>query len=211
MLEARLTSADPLLGGANPYHLWEFSGDEGRRIHVIMTSRAVSPGLILQDPDGQEVVRDVGTTRRDKAEFSYTLRYTGTYRLAALTMEPRIGSLPTGRYELSVRGLSGSQAVAESGLIVTRLQDVEVESRPPAKDSFGPGEAPILYVYGYGGETVTLVIMDLQTGRTVEQATEYVTPGTNSYRAFELAAGTYRAEVRVSGVTRHSAIFSVRR
>ena len=66
--------------------------------------------------------------------------------------------------------------------------------------SFGPGEIACLVIDGYGGQTVTVNIVDMLTGQTVQTRTTYVPEGRTNVMPFDLPPGSYLAELSISGV-----------
>jgi endonuclease YncB( thermonuclease family) len=116
---------------------------------------------------------------------------------------------------LTFIGLSGCPAepstpIPKQGMIITRFQDVKGDVYPPSVDHFGPGDTPAVYVYGYGGETVTVEIYDLTTGKLVKTSTDYISQGMANYRWYpDFPAGSYKAVLSVGGVEVASALFKV--
>jgi hypothetical protein len=86
-----------------------------------------------------------------------------------------------------------------------------MESNPPMMQSFGPGEVVCLVVEGYGGQTVTVNVLDMLTGRTVSTMTSYIPE--NRIHAFQLdlSPGSYQAELFISGANVASWKFKVSR
>ncbi len=78
-------------------------------------------------------------------------------------------------------------------------RSLSMESDPPKMQGFGPGEIPSLKIEGYDGQTVTVAILDMLTGKTVETRTSYIPKGRNNVMPFELSPGSYQAELYVSG------------
>jgi hypothetical protein len=119
--------------------------------------------------------------------------------------------------ELFFAEISGQITLAVSqsvpyGLIVTRLQDVSIGGDlPPGSETFGPGELPIAYVHGYGGETVRLRVADVASGTVHHDHTQYIPTDTDYQFPMNVPPGAYRVELSVRGVGRHDAVFSMAR
>jgi hypothetical protein len=86
-----------------------------------------------------------------------------------------------------------------------------MESSPPRMQSFGPGEVVCLVVEGYGGQTVTVNVLDMLTGRAVGTMTSYIPEGRIHAFPFDLSSGSYLAELSVSGANVASWKFNVSR
>ena len=84
-----------------------------------------------------------------------------------------------------------------------------MESNPPMKQSFGPGEIVCLVVDGYGGQTVTVNVLDMLTGRTVSTMTSYIPKDTIHAFQVDLSPGSYLAELTISGANVASWKFNV--
>jgi len=84
-----------------------------------------------------------------------------------------------------------------------------MESNPPRMQSFGPGEVVCLVVEGYGGQTVTVNVLDMLTGRTVSTMTSYIPEGRIHAFQFDLSPGSYLAELAISGANVASWKFNV--
>ena len=86
-----------------------------------------------------------------------------------------------------------------------------LESYPPRMQNFGPGDVVCLVVDGYGGQTVTVSVADMLTGRTMGKETRYIPEGMRARYPFDLPSGSYIAEMGISGVGISSWKFSVNR
>lgn len=106
---------------------------------------------------------------------------------------------------------AGCELVPTGRVYTARNRDIG-GGFPPRTDSFGPGDSPAVYIYGYGGENVTLKIFSLSTGHVVERRTSYLQKGHGIWWTFpDLSAGSYKAEVSTAGIVRESTVFSVTR
>ena len=84
---------------------------------------------------------------------------------------------------------------------------------PPSVSNFGAGDLPCVYVYGYGGNTVTVEVYNISTGQAVQganQKTSYLSEGLNyTWQYPNLPSATYKAVLYVGGVQKETAIFQV--
>lgn len=119
------------------------------------------------------------------------------------------------------------------GVYMTRLQDINPQApprfrtalaggmtaaqaamlrRPPRRDLFGRGEVPTAIVYGFSGETVTLEILNLLDGLSVFKDTSYIPDGQDWFIQIQnLADGSFKATLKVSGTLTHSVDFAIQR
>jgi hypothetical protein len=89
---------------------------------------------------------------------------------------------------------------SSQGVLVTRFHEVKDGTRPPSIDSFSPHQTPTVYVFGYGGQTVTVKIYDLATGQAVTSETMYISRHKDKYWGFsDLSEGSYKAVLEVGG------------
>lgn len=86
----------------------------------------------------------------------------------------------------------------------------DMSKRPPLQEHFGPGEIPAVYVEETDRRTVTVGLVDLATGITLEVVTDYTFRGNWMIFPFvDLPAGDYLAVLSVAGEFRAKCNFSV--
>ena len=86
----------------------------------------------------------------------------------------------------------------------------DMSRRPPLKEHFGAGETPAVYVEETDRRTVTVELVDLGTGMTLEVNTDYTFRGNWMIFPFlYLPAGDYLAVLSVGGAFRAKCNFSV--
>ncbi len=96
------------------------------------------------------------------------------------------------------------------GIITTLYQDITTDKLPPLKDSFGDGEIPTIYIYGYGGETFYLRFFNTQTGKTITTDHWYIPVGKVMYPSYpNLTSGIYKVELFIRDTMAESRVFSV--
>jgi hypothetical protein len=98
-ISGTLVSTDPRLVDRSVYHAYLFSGRAGQRITLEVMSEDFDAYAIIQDASGTKLTEDDDSGGNLNARLSYTLPYTGTYRLVANAY--REGSY--GRYRIAVR------------------------------------------------------------------------------------------------------------
>lgn len=94
-------------------------------------------------------------------------------------------------------------------LIMARFQDLTPGKIPPSKDSFGPGETPMAFVIGHGGNTITLRTYRIADGQMLLEKTAFVSQGNNWFQQLNLPTGSYKVSLVVGGTAVSSSNFSV--
>jgi len=98
-VQGRLTSGDAKLADNTFYQAWTFYGQAGEMVTLDVMSTEFDAYAVIQDGNGNVLARDDDSGGNLNARITFTLPYTGTYRLLANTL--RVGA--TGAYTLSVR------------------------------------------------------------------------------------------------------------
>lgn len=79
-----------------------------------------------------------------------------------------------------------------------RLGEAESES-PPRVQRFGPGEKPAIYLRGYGGETVTIQVKEIDTGEAIWTHTEYIPANQSQWFYPPSPPGSYIVYLKLHG------------
>ena len=98
-MSGQLSATDPKLSDGSVYQAWTYLGHAGDTIQVDVVSSDFDAYAIVQDGNGQRLASDDDSGGGTNARITYTLPYTGAYRLIANTY--RQGSY--GAFSLSVR------------------------------------------------------------------------------------------------------------
>ncbi len=96
------------------------------------------------------------------------------------------------------------------GILVTRFHRVNTGSRPPSMHNFIPGETPTVYVYGCGGQTVTIKLYSVSAEREITNETIYIARHKDKYWGFsDLSKGSYRAVLEIGNTPVDETLFTV--
>jgi len=98
-MTGQLAPDDPKLSDGSVYQAWTYMGQVGESIQVDVTSTDFDAYAIIQDANGSKVAADDDSGGGTNARITFTLPYTGAYRLIANTY--RQGQY--GSFSLSVR------------------------------------------------------------------------------------------------------------
>ena len=98
-MSGRLSPNDPKLSDGSVYQAWTYIGRAGESIQVDVVSSDFDAYAIVQDGNGVKLAADDDSGGGTNARITYTLPYSGAYRLIANTY--RQGSF--GAFSLSVR------------------------------------------------------------------------------------------------------------
>jgi hypothetical protein len=99
VVQGRLTANDARLADNTFFQAWTFYGQAGEMVTLDVMSTDFDAYAVIQDLNGAAVARDDDSGGNLNARITYTLPYTGAFRLIANTL--RVGA--TGGYTLSVR------------------------------------------------------------------------------------------------------------
>ena len=99
VVQGRLTASDSRLADNTFFQAWTYYGQAGEMITVDVMSTDFDAYAVIQDGTGNAVARDDDSGGNLNARITFTLPYTGAFRLIANTL--RQGA--TGAYTLSVR------------------------------------------------------------------------------------------------------------
>jgi len=99
MVTGRLTLNDARLADNSLYQAWAYYGTAGETITLDVVSGEFDAYAVIQDASGNVLARDDDSGDDTNARITYTLPYTGQYRLIANTYRP--GAV--GTYTLMVR------------------------------------------------------------------------------------------------------------
>jgi hypothetical protein len=99
VVQGRLTPSDSRLADNTFYQAWTYYGQAGEMITLDVMSTSFDAYAVIQDMNGTALVRDDDSGGNLNARITFTLPYTGSFRLIANTL--RQGA--TGPYTLSVR------------------------------------------------------------------------------------------------------------
>ena len=168
--------------------------------------------------EGQRVTVDITNTQTNE------LAYTETIRVEKGKIHAIVpGALAGGTYlaELSIHGevvetwefrVKGTVATGSVRKFYATIQSRWTEASPLRLESFGPGDVVTLYVYGYDGETVTVVIRDMLTGKLVETRSDYIARDrTGGMHYPDLGSGSYLAHLSINGTIVDTWKFTVKR
>jgi len=98
-ITSQLSLADPKLSDGSTYQAWTFVGTAGEQIVMDVASSDFDAYAIIQDSNSNRLASDDDSGGGTNARITFTLPYTGAYRLVANTY--RVGGY--GNYTLSVR------------------------------------------------------------------------------------------------------------
>ena len=98
-MSGQLSANDPKLSDGSVYQAWTYIGRAGETIQVDVTSTDFDAYAIIQDGNGVKLAADDDAGGGTNARITYTLPYSGAYRLIANTY--RQGSF--GAFSMSVR------------------------------------------------------------------------------------------------------------
>jgi len=99
VVQGRLTATDARLADNTVYQAWTFYGQAGEMVTLDVMSTDFDAFAVIQDLNGNVLSRDDDAGGNLNARITFTLPFTGTFRLIANTL--RQGA--TGAYTLSVR------------------------------------------------------------------------------------------------------------
>jgi serine protease Do len=99
MVQGRLTASDARLADNTVYQAWTFYGQAGEMVTLDVMSTEFDAYAVIQDLNGNVLARDDDSGGGLNARVTFTLPYTGAFRLIANTL--RQGA--AGAYTLSVR------------------------------------------------------------------------------------------------------------
>jgi len=99
VVQGRLTTSDSRLQDNTFFQAWTYYGQAGEMITVDVVSSQFDAYAVIQDMNGTALARDDDSGGNLNARITFTLPYTGAFRLIANTL--RQGA--TGAYTLSVR------------------------------------------------------------------------------------------------------------
>jgi hypothetical protein len=98
-VQGRLTTTDARLQDNTFFQSWTFYGQAGEAVTLDVISGDFDAYAVIQDTDGHVLARDDDSGGGLNARITFTLPYTGNYRMIANTQ--RVGA--TGAYTLTVR------------------------------------------------------------------------------------------------------------
>jgi serine protease Do len=98
-MSGRLSPTDPKLSDGSVYQAWTYVGTAGETVTVDVVSTDFDAYAIIQDGNGVKLAADDDSGGGTNARITYTLPYSGAYRIIANTY--RQGSY--GAFSLSVR------------------------------------------------------------------------------------------------------------
>ncbi len=98
-VQGRLTTGDAKLADNTFYQAWLFYGQAGEMVTLDVASTEFDAYAVIQDANGTALARDDDSGGNLNARITFTLPYTGNYRMVANTL--RVGA--TGAYTLTVR------------------------------------------------------------------------------------------------------------
>jgi hypothetical protein len=101
-MQSQLTAGSPVNSDGRRYALWTFRGNAGQYVTIDMQSTTIDSYLILQDQNGTELQRNDDGGGSLNSRIQYTLPYSGTYRMMAMSY--RTSGVMFGTYTLSVTG-----------------------------------------------------------------------------------------------------------
>lgn len=99
IVNGRLTLSDARLADNTPFQAWTYYGQAGERITLDVMSGDFDAYAVIQDAGGTALERDDDSGEGTNARITFTLPYTGMYRLIANTY----GRNAAGAYTLSLR------------------------------------------------------------------------------------------------------------
>ena len=140
-MTGQLTMASPVNTDGRRYALWTFFGNAGQYVQIDMQSGELDSYLILQDQNGTQLSYNDDGGGYPNARITYTLPYTGLYRLHAVSF--RTSGVTTGSYTLSLTGQGGvAQPVPmpmpmanPSGVVGTIAANQQVQGNLTAMDA----------------------------------------------------------------------------
>jgi len=98
-MSGQLAANDPKLSDGSVYQAWTYMGQAGESIELDVTSADFDAYAIIQDANGSKLAADDDSGGGTNARITFTLPYTGAYRLIANTY--RQGQV--GTFALSVK------------------------------------------------------------------------------------------------------------
>ena len=98
-VQGQLTAGDARLADNTYFQAWTFYGQAGEAVTLDVASTAFDAYAVIQDMNGHVLARDDDSGGNLNARITFTLPYTGNYRMIANTL--RVGA--TGPYTLTVR------------------------------------------------------------------------------------------------------------
>ncbi len=111
-MTSQLTAASPVNSDGRRYAMWTFSGSAGQYVSISMQSTDLDSYLILQDQYGNQLQTNDDGGGGLNSLITYTLPYTGQYRIMAMSF--RTSGVMFGTYTLTV---SGGGAVGQAPVV----------------------------------------------------------------------------------------------
>jgi hypothetical protein len=99
-ISSQLTAASPVNSDGRRYALWTFMGQTGQYVQIDMQSGDIDSYLILQDQNGNQLQYNDDGGGGLNARITYTLPYSGVYRVMAMSF--RTSGVIFGTYTLSI-------------------------------------------------------------------------------------------------------------
>jgi hypothetical protein len=178
--QGQLTAADRRLNDGSAFDEYVFFGQSGQTIVVDMISSDFDTYLLLWNQNGQELANDDDSGEGVNAQLTYTLPYTGSYRIIANSYS---SGLRTGNYVLSLRLQGAAVALGQP---------------QPITPAANPGTGPMLGMIGANQQVQgNLTAMDSRYDGKPYQAW-----------GFQCAAGqTFQMDILGSGWDNYALVF----
>lgn len=104
-------------------------------------------------------------------------------------------------------------ALSGKGIIAILYKDLKPGEMPTSRNSFGEGEQPTIYVFGYENETIVLRLYSISDNKIIQTREPYYVPnGMNMSFPFNISStGTYQAQLLLHGALVENFTFTVYR
>lgn len=211
-VSSQLTAGSAVNNEGRRYALWTFRGTAGQYLQIDMQSADLDCYLILQDQNGNELQRNDDGGGGLNSRITYTLPYTGVYRLMAMSF--RTSGVMFGTYTLSINAMgmaqpanmvaAGNIAVGQSQMSqLTGASPVNGESRRYAMWSFTGTAGQAVQIDMVSSDLDCYLILQDQMGNELQRDDDGG-GGLNARITYTLPyAGAYRIQAmsfRTSGV-----------